>query len=166
MAQEEGQQRSCNVGRRGQISCDVGRGETTSVWEEHHEHATVWEEDGEVAPFWEEEPPSVWEERCQTEHSDSSTALQPKGRGEKCLIQLNTSALCLVCQSKVWCLCLSISCTQCSSAAECHRVVNCSCPPEYKGLRAPESGAAFCLCGRWDLHLGVTAFPVVSSREH
>lgn len=32
-------------------------------------------------------------------------------------------------------MCLSISCTQCCSAAECHRVIDCPSPAENKGPR-------------------------------
>ncbi|XP_063037809.1 serine/threonine-protein kinase PAK 3-like [Melospiza melodia melodia] len=73
------------------------------AWKDDGEPAVFWEEDGEAAAFWEEagEPPSAWEEDNEApstvgswaEHSDSSTVLQPEGRGEWCLMQLSTSAL-------------------------------------------------------------------------
>ncbi|XP_054145292.1 serine/threonine-protein kinase PAK 3-like, partial [Melozone crissalis] len=73
------------------------------AWKDDGEAAAFWEEDGEAAAFWEEdgEPPSAWEEDNEApsavgswaEHPDSSTALQPEGRGEWCLMQLSTSAL-------------------------------------------------------------------------
>ncbi|XP_071274461.1 serine/threonine-protein kinase PAK 3-like [Agelaius tricolor] len=78
-------------------------GEPPAFWEEDGESAAFWEEDGEAAAFWEEdgEAPSAWEEDNEplsavgswAEHSDSSTAGQPEGRGEWCLMQLSTSAL-------------------------------------------------------------------------
>ncbi|CAN8175913.1 unnamed protein product [Coccothraustes coccothraustes] len=81
------------------------------AWEEDSEHplaqkddgepAAFWEEAGEAAEFWEEDgaPPSAWEEDMEppsavgswAEHSDSSTALQPEGRGEWCLMQLRNT---------------------------------------------------------------------------
>nr|AAK08500.1 serine kinase protein [Agelaius phoeniceus] len=73
------------------------------AWKDDGEPAVFWEEDGEAAAFWEEDEgaPSAWEEEIEppsavgswAEHSDSSTALQPEGRGEWCLMQLSTSAL-------------------------------------------------------------------------
>ncbi|XP_068856226.1 serine/threonine-protein kinase PAK 3-like [Aphelocoma coerulescens] len=75
------------------------------AWEEDRKHAVAWKEDQEPAEFWEEdgEPPSAWEEDTEppsaagswAEHSDSSTALQPEGREEWCLMQLSTSAVLL-----------------------------------------------------------------------
>ncbi|KAM3658052.1 uncharacterized protein VK521_013782 [Ammospiza maritima maritima] len=71
------------------------------AWKDDGEAAAFWEEDGEAAAFWEEagEPPSAWEEDNEApsavgswaEHSDSSTALQPEGRGEWCLMQLRNT---------------------------------------------------------------------------
>ncbi|XP_077646972.1 uncharacterized protein LOC144248868 [Lonchura striata] len=97
--------------------------ELLPAWEEDSEHPLAWKDDGEPAAFWEEdgEPPCAWEEDPEppcgweedtdppcaweedteppsavgswAEGSDSSTALQPEGRGEWCLVQLSTSAL-------------------------------------------------------------------------
>ncbi|KAL9822915.1 serine/threonine-protein kinase PAK 1-like [Geothlypis trichas] len=71
------------------------------AWEVDSEHPLAWKDDGEPAAFWEEdgEPPSAWEEDNEppsavgswAEHSDSSTALQPEGRGEWCLMQLRNA---------------------------------------------------------------------------
>ncbi|XP_005062300.2 PREDICTED: serine/threonine-protein kinase PAK 3-like [Ficedula albicollis] len=73
-------------------------GEPAAFWEEDGQPAAFWEEDGQPAAFWEEfgEPPSAWEEDTEppsaagswAEHCDSSTALQPEGRREWCLMQL------------------------------------------------------------------------------
>ncbi|XP_077646940.1 serine/threonine-protein kinase PAK 2-like [Lonchura striata] len=83
-------------------------GELLPAWEEDSEHPLAWKDDGEPAAFWEEdpeppcaweedtEPPCAWEEDTEppsavgswAEGSDSSTALQPEGRGEWCLVQL------------------------------------------------------------------------------
>ncbi|KAM7022169.1 uncharacterized protein M8220_016919 [Acridotheres tristis] len=73
-------------------------GERLVAWKDDGELASAWEEDGEPAAFWEEdeEPPSAWEEDTEppstagswAEHSDSSTALQAEGTGERCLMQL------------------------------------------------------------------------------
>ncbi|XP_068856218.1 serine/threonine-protein kinase PAK 3-like [Aphelocoma coerulescens] len=75
------------------------------AWEEDSKRAVPWKEDQEPAAFWEEDgdPPSGWEEDTEppsaagswAEHSDSSTALQPEGREEWCLMQLSTSAVLL-----------------------------------------------------------------------
>ncbi|XP_068856204.1 serine/threonine-protein kinase PAK 3-like [Aphelocoma coerulescens] len=75
------------------------------AWEEDRKRPVAWKEDQEPAAFWEEdgEPPSAWEEDTEppsaagswAEHSDSSTALQPEGREEWCLMQLSTSAVLL-----------------------------------------------------------------------
>ncbi|XP_068856201.1 serine/threonine-protein kinase PAK 3-like [Aphelocoma coerulescens] len=75
------------------------------AWEEDGKRAVAMEEDQEPAAFWEEDgdPPSGWEEDTEppsaagswAEHSDSSTALQPEGREEWCLMQLSTSAVLL-----------------------------------------------------------------------
>ncbi|XP_068856225.1 serine/threonine-protein kinase PAK 3-like, partial [Aphelocoma coerulescens] len=75
------------------------------AWEEDGKRPMAWKEDQEPAAFWEEdgEPPSGWEEDTEppsgggswAEHSDSSTALQPEGREEWCLMQLSTSAVLL-----------------------------------------------------------------------
>ncbi|XP_077646868.1 uncharacterized protein LOC144248749 [Lonchura striata] len=105
-------------------------GELLPAWEEDSEHPLAWKDDGEPAAFWEEdgEPPCAWEEDPEppcgweedtdppcaweedteppsavgswAEGSDSSTALQPEGRGEWCLVQLSTSALFL--SSSTW----------------------------------------------------------------
>ncbi|XP_059727494.1 serine/threonine-protein kinase PAK 3-like [Haemorhous mexicanus] len=82
------------------------------AWEVDSEHPLAWKDDGEPAAFWEEdgEPPSAWEEDNEppsavgswAEHSDSSTALQPEGRGEWCLMQLSTSALSLGARAGRW----------------------------------------------------------------
>ncbi|XP_068031595.1 serine/threonine-protein kinase PAK 3-like [Anomalospiza imberbis] len=89
-------------------------GEPAAFWEEDGEPAAFWEDDGEAAAFWEEdgEAPCAWEEDTEppsavgswAEHSDSSTALQPEGRGEWCLMQLSTSALFLCARAgcSVW----------------------------------------------------------------
>ncbi|XP_063037821.1 uncharacterized protein LOC134432872 [Melospiza melodia melodia] len=71
------------------------------AWKDDGEPAVFWEEDGEAAAFWEEDgkPPSAWEEDNEApstvgswaEHSDSSTVLQPEGRGEWCLMQLRNT---------------------------------------------------------------------------
>ncbi|XP_053823822.1 serine/threonine-protein kinase PAK 3-like isoform X3 [Vidua chalybeata] len=71
------------------------------AWKDDGEPAAFWEEDGEPAVFWEEdeEPPWAWEEDTEppsavgswAELADSSTALQPEGRGEWCLMQLRNS---------------------------------------------------------------------------
>ncbi|KAL2311387.1 hypothetical protein Nmel_003090, partial [Mimus melanotis] len=77
-------------------------GERLVAWKEDGEPAAFWEEDGKPAAFWEEdeEPPSALEEDPEppstagswAEHSDSSTALQPEGRGEWCLMQEGASS--------------------------------------------------------------------------
>ncbi|XP_062370425.1 serine/threonine-protein kinase PAK 3-like [Cinclus cinclus] len=77
-------------------------GQPAAFWEEDGEPAALWEEDGEPASAWEEdtEPPSAvgsW-----AEHSDSSTASQPEGRGEWCLMQLSTSVLFLCARAGCW----------------------------------------------------------------
>ncbi|XP_062368230.1 serine/threonine-protein kinase PAK 3-like [Cinclus cinclus] len=77
-------------------------GQPAAFWEEDGEPAALWEEDGEPASAWEEdtEPPSAvgsWDE-----HSDSSTASQPEGRGEWCLMQLSTSVLFLCARAGCW----------------------------------------------------------------
>ncbi|XP_077646801.1 uncharacterized protein LOC144248633 [Lonchura striata] len=73
-------------------------GKPAAFWEEDGEPPCAWEEDGEPPCAWEEdtEPPCAWEEDTEppsavgswAEGSDSSTALQPEGRGEWCLVQL------------------------------------------------------------------------------
>ncbi|XP_053823808.1 serine/threonine-protein kinase PAK 2-like isoform X1 [Vidua chalybeata] len=71
------------------------------AWEVDSECPLAWKDDGEPAAFWEEdgEPACAWEEDTEppsavgswAEHSASSTALQPEGRGEWCLMQLRNS---------------------------------------------------------------------------
>nr|XP_054506954.1 serine/threonine-protein kinase PAK 3-like [Agelaius phoeniceus] len=71
------------------------------AWKDDDKPAVFWDEDGEAAAFWEEdgEAPSAWEEDNEppsavgswAEHSDSSTAGQPEGRGEWCLMQLRNT---------------------------------------------------------------------------
>ncbi|XP_053823864.1 skin secretory protein xP2-like isoform X2 [Vidua chalybeata] len=76
-------------------------GELLPAWEVDSERPLAWKDDGEPAAFWEEdgEPACAWEEDTEppsavgswAEHSASSTALQPEGRGEWCLMQLRNS---------------------------------------------------------------------------
>ncbi|XP_068035280.1 serine/threonine-protein kinase PAK 3-like [Anomalospiza imberbis] len=87
-------------------------GELLPAWEADSERPLAWRDDGEPAAFWEEdgEAPCAWEEDTEppsavgswAEHSDSSTALQPEGRGEWCLMQLSTSALFLCARAGCW----------------------------------------------------------------
>ncbi|XP_063281010.1 serine/threonine-protein kinase PAK 3-like [Prinia subflava] len=76
-------------------------GERPVTWKDDGEPAAFWEEDREPAVLWEEdeEPPSVWDEDTElpsaegswAENSDGSTALQPEGRWEWCLMQLRNT---------------------------------------------------------------------------
>ncbi|XP_068035279.1 serine/threonine-protein kinase PAK 3-like [Anomalospiza imberbis] len=87
-------------------------GELLPAWEADSERPLAWRDDGEPAAFWEEdgEAPCAWEEDTEppsavgswAEHSDSSTALQPEGRGEWCLMQLSTSAVFLCARAGCW----------------------------------------------------------------
>ena len=156
------------------------------AWEEEGEHLpaqdvdgerpVTWKDDGEPAAFWEEdrEPPSTWEEDTErpstagswAEHCDSSTALQPEGRGQWCLLQLSTSVL-FLCARAGCCVCVSAG-----AAPSAALQLNVTEPllvlaqlrprgswPQGVGLH---SGSA----ARRGLHLGGSIFHVVSFREH
>lgn len=146
------------------------------AWEEDGKCPMAWKEDQEPAAFWEEdgEPPSGWEEDTDppsaagswAEHSDSSTALQPEGREEWCLMQLSTSAV-LLCARAGCCVCVSAS-------AAPRLAVQLNVPESFivlaqlraRGSRPQGVGLHFGPAARRGLHLGGSVFHVVSFREH
>ncbi|XP_031953967.1 probable serine/threonine-protein kinase PIX7 isoform X3 [Corvus moneduloides] len=146
------------------------------AWEEDGKHPVAWKEDQEPVAFWEEdgEAPSAWEEDTEApsaagswaEHSDSSTALQPEGREEWCLMQLSTSAL-LLCARAGCCVCVSAS-----AAPRLALQLNVTesfivlAQLRPRGSRPQGVGLHFGPAARRGLHLGGSVFHVVSFREH